>query len=121
MIEPGSSDRFPDGLVRRKIAPSTIVCQCLIGRYEMRCLDQHGFADPGEVFLACTGDPLHIVHHHDPKQGMMASRWVHITFMLHGTVDVSSFFTVPMYAVGNGSERTTSRRSTSAWRATSTS
>ncbi len=101
MIQPGSSDRFPDGHTHQKVAPSIIVCQPTIGRYEMRCRDQYGIAGPGDVFLACAGDPLHIVHHHDPEEGRMVARWVHITFLLYETIDVSSFFTVPVVYAGS--------------------
>ena len=100
-IEPGHWERFDDGWVHEKTAPCLIIAQATQGRYEVFCRERHGIAETGEVFLAATSDPLRIVHHGDPARGStMSARWLHVTYVLFGAIDLSQVLDLPLIVRG---------------------
>jgi AraC-like DNA-binding protein len=96
LIQPGSCDTFPNGLVHTKYAPCIIIAQTLQGSYEVRRTGSTIFACPGEAFLSATNELLTITHHGDPKRdGFMKARWLHVHFTLFDSIDFSSLITIP--------------------------
>jgi AraC-like DNA-binding protein len=63
--------------------------------------NEHVVTEPGEVFLAATGEQLTIVHHGDPHHGSrMKAHWLHAHYTLLEALDFSKLLRVPLAVRG---------------------
>jgi AraC-like DNA-binding protein len=98
--QPGSST-FADGITHQKAAPCLIIAEALQGRYAVTRGNERVETNPGEVFLASTGEQLTIVHHGDPHHGgQMKAHWLHAHYTLLEALDCSKLLRVPLAVRG---------------------
>lgn len=94
-MEPGSSEKAPDGWIHKKRAPCTIIAQATLGAYEVHSDGYRTMATGGEAFLARDGQFLEITHHAARRGGLMRARWLHVRFQVFTTVDLVSLLALP--------------------------
>lgn len=78
-------------LAHTKRVPFTIVAQSLTGRYEVAWGRFHQRLPRGAVCLVPPDVPVRFTHHPD-RQGVMAARWFHLSFMYQSLVDAAKLF-----------------------------
>jgi len=91
----GSSARFPTGWIHNKTVPHGIIALASKGQYEITCARQTVRLKKGEAFLTPAYSPLRIVHHHDNRK-CFVSRWLHFSFVLYQTIDITSLLDMPL-------------------------
>ena len=87
-------DAFPPGFVHEKIVPFGIIAQATIGHYEITCRDETVSVSGDEAFLTPANAPLRIVHH--DQVGRFAARWLHFSFVLYQTLEITSLLSLPL-------------------------
>lgn len=103
-LELGASEAMRDGLVHRKIIPSTIVVQPRRGHYVVTGPDGAVRIDAGEIALVAAHTPVAFAHHGD-RSGTMGARWVHVQATLHGVIDPCALRRTPCRIGGASAER----------------
>ncbi len=93
----GRSNRFPPGFVHEKVVPFGIAARAIQGRYEIACGGSSAMVTGDAAFLTPAGLPLRIVHHH--ADGGFAAHWIHFSFVLYQTIDITSLLELPL-AIG---------------------
>jgi len=97
MFSAGKGGATSAGWVHEKTVPYAIIAEATRGKYELECAGVRLVTRPGEAWVTAPGMPLRITHHPDPKTGMTTRyRYLHFTFTLHYSLDVSLLFRMPM-------------------------
>jgi len=91
----GGGRKFPPGWVHEKSVPYGILAQSTIGQYEITCADKTVRLQDSEAFLTPAYEPLRIIHHHSPRHGF-AARWIHFSFVLYQTIDLTTLLDMPL-------------------------
>lgn len=91
----GSSDRFQPSSVHEKTVPFGIIAQACVGEYEITCAGKTARVKAPEAFLTAAHQPMRIVHHADRRE-RFASRWLHFSFVLYQTIDITSLWEMPL-------------------------
>ena len=94
----GVGDYFAHGFVHEKIVPFGIAAQAQQGVYEITCRGETARVSKDEIFLTPPNVPLRIVHHH--RDGGFFSHWVHFSFTLYQSIEVSSLLDLPLAVRG---------------------
>jgi len=99
----GGGRKFPPGWIHEKSVPYGILAQSTTGQYEITCASETIRLQPSEAFLTPAYEPLRIIHHHSPRHGF-AARWLHFSFVLYQTIDLTTLLDMPL-KVGKGPGR----------------
>jgi AraC-like DNA-binding protein len=89
-------DRRAEGMTHRKSLPVLSVVQALEGSYDI-ALDGGAprSTGPGGVFLAPRDKMQVIVHHVDPRSGVMRAQWAFLDVLLNGQYHLEDVYTLP--------------------------
>ncbi len=85
----GASSEFNDGWIHRKTVPEAILLEPLTGYYHITSPNVDLEVHPESAVLIPANTDLLIKHHHGAI-GKMSARWVHFSFRLYGTIDLSN-------------------------------
>jgi AraC-like DNA-binding protein len=91
----GCSDRFPPGWIHKKTVHYGIIGQACAGEYEITCSGQTVRVRAPQAFLTPAHSPLSIVHHADRRK-RFAARWLHFSFLVYQTIDLTSLMEMPL-------------------------
>jgi len=91
----GWNEWLQPGWIHEKTVPYGIVAQARTGEYEITCSGQTVRVKAPEAFLTPAHQPMRIVHHVDRRQHF-AARWLHFSFVLYQTIDLTSLLDMPL-------------------------
>jgi len=88
-------DWISPGSVHVKTVPFGIIAQPGAGEYEITCSGKSVRVGRHEAFLTPAYEPMRIVHHAD-RFGRFSARWIHFSFVLYQTIDITSLLDMPL-------------------------
>jgi len=91
----GFNDQIQRSWVHEKSVPFGIIAQVYAGEYEVTCAGQTIWVRAPEAFLTPAHQPMRIVHHTNRRQ-RFAARWLHFSFVLYQTIDLTSLLDMPL-------------------------
>ena len=94
-LQPGRVNSFQPSWVHEKMVPFGIIAQSTTGEYEITCLGQTVRLHKQEAFLTPAHQPMRITHHPDRHQHFK-SRWIHFSFVLYQTIDLTTLLDCPL-------------------------
>ena len=85
------------GWVHEKTVPYAIIAEATRGRYELEAGGTRLVTGPGEAWVTAPGMPLRITHHPEARTGApTAFRYLHFSFTLEYSFDVTRLFHLPL-------------------------
>lgn len=90
----GGSTTLRPGFIHEKVQPFGIIAQATTGEYEIACQGRTSRTTAPEAFLTPANTPMRITHHGVGDR--FEAHWVHFSFVLYQTLEVTSLLDMPL-------------------------